>query len=62
MKKITLFNLKALTIISICFIVSNFFDSQPIYALVTGGVSMILAGFLTLRVSDEAEVDIKETE
>ena len=42
------------------FIVSNFFNSQPIYALITGGVSMILAGILTLRVDDKAELDIKE--
>ncbi|WP_242083347.1 MFS transporter [Aestuariivivens sediminis] len=42
------------------FIVSNVFNSQPIYALITGGVSMILAGFLTLRVDDKAAVDITE--
>lgn len=34
------------------FLVANLFDSQPIYALVVGGFSMILAGFLTLRVND----------
>jgi maltose/moltooligosaccharide transporter len=34
------------------FMVANLFDSQPIYALVAGGCSMILAGFLTLRVND----------
>ncbi|WP_353779707.1 MFS transporter [Winogradskyella sp. 3972H.M.0a.05] len=42
------------------FMLSTFFDSEPIYALVVGGVSMILAGFLTLRVSDNASVEINE--
>jgi len=35
------------------FIVSRFFDNQPIYALFIGGASMILAGFLSLRVDDK---------
>jgi maltose/moltooligosaccharide transporter len=35
------------------FILKTFFESQPIYALIVGGVSMILAGLLTLRVKDE---------
>lgn len=35
------------------FIVGTFFDGQAIYALIVGGVSMILAGLLTLRVEDE---------
>ena len=34
------------------FLVSEFFDSEPIYALVVGGLAMILAGLLTLRVRD----------
>ena len=42
------------------FMLSTFFDSEPIYALVVGGVSMILAGFLTLRVSDNATVEIND--
>ena len=42
------------------FMLSTFFDSQPIYALVVGGVSMILAGILTLRVNDTATVEINE--
>ena len=32
-----------------------FFDLQPIYGLVIGGVSMIVAGFMTLLVDKEAE-------
>ena len=32
------------------FLVKELFDNQPVYALITGGVAMILAGFLTLRV------------
>lgn len=34
------------------FLVKFFFDGEPIYALVLGGVSMILAGLLCLRVND----------
>ena len=34
------------------FIVVEFFDSKPIYALVIGGVAMIISGLLTLRVND----------
>ena len=33
----------------------KFFDLQPIYGLVIGGVSMVIAGFLTLLVDKEAE-------
>ncbi len=35
------------------FMLTTFFDSEPIYALVVGGVSMILSGVLTLRVTDD---------
>lgn len=42
------------------FMLVHFFDSQPIFILVTGGVSMIIAGLLSLRVSDEEKVDITE--
>lgn len=42
------------------FLVAQFFDSEPIYAIIVGGVSMILAGFLTLNVDDDATVEIKE--
>lgn len=34
------------------FMLNTFFDGEPIYALVVGGVAMILAGFLTLKVND----------
>jgi maltose/moltooligosaccharide transporter len=35
------------------FLVSYFFDGSAIYALVIGGISMILAGVLCLRVDDK---------
>lgn len=38
------------------FLVSRFFDNHPIYALLIGGASMILAGVLTLFVKDK-EID-----
>lgn len=34
------------------FLVSRVFDDQPIYALLIGGISMIFAGLLTLRVKE----------
>ena len=37
------------------FMVSRIFGGEPIYALVVGGVSMIIAGLLSLRVQDEGE-------
>jgi maltose/moltooligosaccharide transporter len=39
------------------FIVSKFFDNQPVYALLIGGFSMILAGILSLRVNDNVKSD-----
>ena len=38
------------------FLVSRFFDSQPVYALLIGGVSMIIAGLITLTVDDKLSV------
>ena len=38
------------------FMVSRFFDNEPIYALFVGGVSMILAGVLSLRVKDNITI------
>jgi maltose/moltooligosaccharide transporter len=35
------------------FLVSRFFDNQPVYALLIGGVSMIIAGLITLTVDDK---------
>ncbi len=37
------------------FMVKTLFNSQPIYALLVGGFSMVLAGILTLRVKDTDE-------
>ncbi|MCB0660693.1 MAG: MFS transporter, partial [Saprospiraceae bacterium] len=37
------------------FILTTFFDGHPIYALIVGGVSMILAGILTFFVSDRQD-------
>ena len=34
------------------FMVSTFFNNEPVYALFVGGVSMIFAGIITLRVND----------
>ncbi|MBL6448997.1 MFS transporter [Fulvivirga sp. 29W222] len=42
------------------FMISTFFDSEFIYALIIGGISMILAGLLCLGVNDEDEVSMKE--
>jgi maltose/moltooligosaccharide transporter len=41
------------------FMLNKFFDGQPIFILVAGGISMIIAGLLNLRVHDEDEVIIK---
>jgi maltose/moltooligosaccharide transporter len=40
--------------------VKEFFNSEPIYALIVGGCSMILAGLLTLTVSTNKKIDINE--
>jgi maltose/moltooligosaccharide transporter len=40
------------------FLVNRIFDDEPIYALIIGGISMILAGLLTLRVEDSAVIAI----
>ncbi|SHG98925.1 MFS transporter [Winogradskyella jejuensis] len=42
------------------FLVSTFFDNQPVYALLIGGASMILAGLLSLTVNDKVIVEINE--
>ncbi|MGV3460651.1 MAG: MFS transporter [Flavobacterium sp.] len=41
------------------FLVSTFFNNQPVYALLIGGVSMVLAGFIALTVNDKAKITIK---
>ena len=38
------------------FIVKNIFGDDPIYALVIGGISMIIAAALTMFVTDENQV------
>ena len=42
------------------FLVTEFFNSEPVYALIVGGCSMILAGLLTLGVSTNKKIDINE--
>ncbi len=42
------------------FMVKNFFNSEPIYAIIVGGCSMILAGLLTLRVKTQKRININE--
>lgn len=42
------------------FIIKQFFNSEPIYALIIGGVSMIFAGLLTLRVNNKTKIEIHE--
>jgi maltose/moltooligosaccharide transporter len=42
------------------FLVNEFFNDEPIYALIIGGCSMILAGLLTLTVSTNKKIDINE--
>lgn len=42
------------------FLVNTFFNDEPIYALIIGGISMILAGLLTLSVSTNKKIDIND--
>ena len=42
------------------FIVKQFFQNEPIYAVLIGGVSMIFAGLLTLRVNNRTKIEIHE--
>ena len=42
------------------FIVKQFFQNEPIYALLIGGASMIFAGLLTLRVNNRTKIEIHE--
>ncbi|HEX8563633.1 MAG TPA: MFS transporter [Flavobacterium sp.] len=42
------------------FLVTEFFNSEPVYALIVGGCSMILAGLLTLGVSTNKKIDIND--
>ena len=42
------------------FLVKELFNNEPIYALIIGGVSMIVAGLLTLRVKTQRKINISE--
>jgi maltose/moltooligosaccharide transporter len=42
------------------FMVNTFFNDEPIYALIIGGISMILAGLLTLTVSTNKKIDFND--
>jgi len=42
------------------FLVSKFFNSEPIYALLIGGASMILAGIISLTINDNSKIIINE--
>tara|TARA_R110002126_G_scaffold13674_15_gene58850 strand:- start:2516 stop:4045 length:1530 start_codon:yes stop_codon:yes gene_type:complete len=42
------------------FLVSTFFNSEPIYALLIGGASMILAGIIALTINEESKITINE--
>ena len=42
------------------FLVSKFFNSQPIYALLIGGGSMILAAIISLTINDESKIIIND--
>lgn len=43
------------------FFVKHFFDNQSIYALVIGGISMIIAGFLNFIVKEKDDESLEET-
>lgn len=42
------------------FLISKFFNSEPIYALLIGGASMILAGIISLTINDESKIIIND--
>ena len=42
------------------FLVSQLFNNEPIYALLIGGASMILAGIIALTINDESKITINE--
>ena len=42
------------------FLISQFFNSEPIYALLIGGASMILAGIIALTINDKSKIIINE--
>jgi maltose/moltooligosaccharide transporter len=42
------------------FLVSRFFNSEPVYALLIGGASMILAGIISLTINDKSKIIIND--
>ncbi|MCM4160204.1 SLC45 family MFS transporter [Antarcticibacterium flavum] len=42
------------------FLVKEFFNNEPIYALIIGGFAMILSGLLTLRVKTQKQINVTE--
>ena len=42
------------------FLVSKFFNSEPIYALLIGGCSMILAGLIALTINDNSKIKLHD--
>jgi maltose/moltooligosaccharide transporter len=42
------------------FLVSSYFNSEPIYALLIGGCSMILAGVIALTINDKSNIIIND--
>jgi len=42
------------------FLVSFFFNNEPVYALLIGGVSMVVAGIMALLVNDRANININQ--
>jgi maltose/moltooligosaccharide transporter len=42
------------------FLVKEFFNNEPVYALIVGGIGMIVAGLLTLRVTSKKEIKLHE--
>ncbi|MGQ3086686.1 MAG: MFS transporter, partial [Flavobacterium sp.] len=43
------------------FLISTFFNNQPIYALLIGGISMVMAGIMSLLVNDNAKITINQS-
>jgi maltose/moltooligosaccharide transporter len=43
------------------FLVSYFFNNEPVYALLIGGISMVFAGFIALTVNDKATININQS-
>jgi maltose/moltooligosaccharide transporter len=44
------------------FLVSAFFNNDPVYALIIGGISMIIAGIISLTVKDSAKLDMNKND